>query len=716
MKRSLTLLFLFFLSSLTSVAAGPAVWSVNSRADVLKGEARGVSIDENGTISLAPRLAEIYKTEQSYTWATAVDSGGTIYVGTGGDGKIFKVTSDGRSSLLTDLAELNVTAIAIGRGGEVFAGTSPDGKVYRIDSAGASSVYFSPSEKYIWALAAMPDGSLAVATGDQGRIYKVRAANAVPASSLLFDTSETHVISLATDETGNLYAGTDANGLVMRFGADGRPFGLLDSPLREIHELAVGADGSVYALALDESASAPKPAEAAAAPAATPGSRTVTVEKPSAAPETPAKSRYDLTGAKTAVYRMLQDGSSDLLWASTTVSGFSIASAENGIMLGTSDKGRILRIANDGRETLLVQTDANQISTLRMDASGFVATSSNPASVYRIGNGTAAEGTYESAVLDAKASASWGRVWWRSNGNVTIQTRSGNTQEPDETWSAWGIGATDQKGGQVASPKARYLQWRATLRGPSAASLNEVSVAFIPRNIAPEVLSITVLPTNVGLVANPPAQIDPNIELSGLDPVTFGIASTVVAPRRVYQRGATSLQWIAEDRNGDKLIYDVQYKQVGDAEFKLFRGGMTENFIAIDGQSLADGRYIFKIIARDNPSNPLTLALAGERTTEPIEIDNTAPTVSAVGTPQITGDKARAAFEATDGSSYITRAEYSINGGEWKPVYADDGIADSGKERFTVEFSTPAAGEYTVTIRVFDVNGNSGNSRSVVRR
>jgi len=112
----------------------------------------------------------------------------------------------------------------------------------------------------------------------------------------------------------------------------------------------------------------------------------------------------------------------------------------------------------------------------------------------------------------------------------------------------------------------------------------------------------------------------------------------------------------------------------------------------------------------------LTLALAGERTTEPIEIDNTAPTVSAVGAPQITGDKARAAFEATDGSSYITRAEYSINGGEWKPVYADDGIADSAKERFTVEFSTPAAGEYTVTIRVFDVNGNSGNSRSVVRR
>ena len=45
----------------------------------------------------------------------------------------------------------------------------------------------------------MSDGSLAVGTGDGGKIYKVKAANATPQSSLLFDTSETHIISLATD-------------------------------------------------------------------------------------------------------------------------------------------------------------------------------------------------------------------------------------------------------------------------------------------------------------------------------------------------------------------------------------------------------------------------------------------------------------------------------------------------------------------------------------
>ena len=68
----------------------------------------------------------------------------------------------------------------------------------------------------------MPDGSLAVGTGENGRIYRVRSANADPDASLLYDTSETNIISLAADKAGNLYAGTDPDGFVLRFGADGK--------------------------------------------------------------------------------------------------------------------------------------------------------------------------------------------------------------------------------------------------------------------------------------------------------------------------------------------------------------------------------------------------------------------------------------------------------------------------------------------------------------
>ena len=705
----------FFLVSLvvlvsTALASGPSVWSVNSRAEVMRGDAHGVSIDDSGNITLAPKLTEIYKTEQPYIWSSAADSSGNIYLGTGSDGKIFVVNASGKGSLFADLAELNVSALAIGRNGELFAATSPDGKVYIVDKTGKASVYFDPKQKYIWSLAIMADGSLAVGTGENGRIYRVRSANADPDASLLYDTSETSIISLMTDKSGNLYAGTDPNGLVLRFGTDGKPFAVLDTTLREVHQLALGTDGSVYALSIGESAASEKPS---ATPSPTPAASKSTAAK---AVEPPAKSRYDLTSADSAVFRILPDGGSDLVWASSTVTAFSIFSFSPAhiLLVGTSDKGRIYSVTDDGRETLALQTDANQISTIGVVGNQLFVSSSNQGTLFKIGSDTVAEGSYESSVLDAKATASWGRIWWRSNGGVQIETRTGNTQTPDETWSTWASVGANSK---VTSPKSRYLQWRAILRsGPVAARLSEVSVAYQPRNIAPEVLSIQVLPTNVGLIANPAPQIDPNIALTGLDPSVFGVPAVTVAPRRIYLRGATSLQWTAEDRNGDELVYDVLYKDVSDTNFRALRENLDDNFFTIDGQSLADGRYIFKIVAKDARSNPAGMALSGERVTDPVDIDNTAPTVSVQGQASVNGNTARVTFAATDTASYLTKAEFSVNGGEWQTVYADDGISDSPNESYTVLIPVSAAGEYVVTLRAFDVNGNSGNARAVIRK
>lgn len=717
MKKLLLSFSFLSLLSANLIANDPSIWSVNSRADVLKGDARSVSIDNNGNITLAPKLTEIYKTEQSYIWSSVVDSGGNVYLGTGGDGKIFKVGTTGSGALFTDLNELNVTALAIGKGGELFAATSPDGKVYQIDAAGKSTVYFDAKEKYIWSLAMLNDGSLAVGTGEAGKIYRVKSANAAPESSLLFDTSETHIITIAADKAGNLYAGTDTNGLVMRFGADGKPFGLLDSPLREIHEISIGPDGSIYALALGESASAAVPSATPAASAVADKTVTSDVLNP-AAPATPTKSRYDLTGAKSAVYRILPDGGTDIIWASATVASFSIhANQTGGVLLGTSDKGRIYNIGNDGRETLVLQSDTNQISTIGSSGQNLIATSSNQGSLYRFGAETVAEGVYESAVLDAKTVASWGRIWWRSSGNVQIQTRSGNTGKADETWSSWNTVTTTAMSGQVGSPRAKYLQWRAALKNTGgAANLSEVNVAFLGRNIAPEILSITALPANVGLISNPPIQIDPNIELSGLDPATFGIPNVAVAARRVFQRAAKSFQWVAEDRNGDKVIYDVFYKETSETAYKPLRENIAENFIAIDGLSLPDGRYTLRIVAKDSADNPAGQFLTGEKISEPFDIDNTQPTVAVMGNPQITGERARAVFIANDKSSYLTKAEFNVNGGEWQSVYSEDGISDSPDERYTIDVQMETPGEYTVTLRVFDANGNAGNARVVVKR
>src|SRR6185503_6427119 len=140
----------------------------------------------------------------------------------------------------------------------------PDGKVYRLTSDGKSEVYFDPQDKYIWSLAILNDGSLAVGTGDNGKLYRVRAAGAKPADSLLVDTNQTHVMSLAVTARGDLIAGTDPGGLVLRVSSDGKAFALYDAPLREIHALATAADGSIYALGLGDAAATAKTSTATA--------------------------------------------------------------------------------------------------------------------------------------------------------------------------------------------------------------------------------------------------------------------------------------------------------------------------------------------------------------------------------------------------------------------------------------------------------------------
>src|ERR687885_1003652 len=154
---SLVVIFLLVAFAPRARAGGPQVWETDTREELLKGEARGVSVTDTGALMLAPQFTKVFDTEQAYVWSSAADSAGNVYLGTGHDGENFRVGADGRGALLYDAAELDVTAMVVGRDGALYAGTSPDGKVYRVTSDGKADVYFDPPDKYIWSLAVMSD-------------------------------------------------------------------------------------------------------------------------------------------------------------------------------------------------------------------------------------------------------------------------------------------------------------------------------------------------------------------------------------------------------------------------------------------------------------------------------------------------------------------------------------------------------------------------------
>src|SRR5207237_6251409 len=150
MKKILWLVPLAAASPLLAVT--PLFWETRTYDDFRKGKLANVSLTSDDELILAPRFDVTFNTEQTLVWSTVADSKGNVYLGTGHDGKIYKVDSSGKGSMIADLAELDVLALAVDSKDVLYAGTSPDGKVYRIDAGGTAHEFFDPKAKYIWSL------------------------------------------------------------------------------------------------------------------------------------------------------------------------------------------------------------------------------------------------------------------------------------------------------------------------------------------------------------------------------------------------------------------------------------------------------------------------------------------------------------------------------------------------------------------------------------
>jgi hypothetical protein len=184
------------------------------------------------------------------------------------------------------------------------------------------------------------------------------------------------------------------------------------------------------------------------------------------------------------------------------------------------------------------------------------------------------------------------------------------------------------------------------------------------------------------------------------------LAQPTAYSRKLYQRGLQTFSWKAEDPNGDGLVYDVQYRAVGDAKLRTLRKGTTETVLAWDTSTVPNGRYIVKVVARDTPGNPEALALAGEKESAPFDVDNTPPLVGV----RLEGGRVKVSVE--DDWSLIKKAEYSVDGGRWHEVHPVDGINDARQESYEIvpgPFGEP--GPHLVVVRATDLLGNVASAR-----
>jgi len=730
MKKTFWMLPLLAVIPLFAVT--PQFWEIRTYDDFRKGKLTNLSLTSDDELILAPRFDVVFNTGQTIVWSAVADSKGNVYLGTGHDGKVFKVDAAGKGDLLVDLAELDVLALAVDGKDVLYAGTAPDGKVYKIEN-GTAKEFFDPKAKYIWSLVFDKQGRLLVGTGDKGVIYRVTPDGN---GSAFYDTEETHVISMALDRDGNLIAGGDPKGYIYRISAEGKAFVLYDSGMREIHAVAVAPNGTIYASAMtgESGVAAPNPA----APASTTGGGqpSVTITVNSAAPQeiqvvepadtvssdTPrAQTRRTGTdgNSQSAVLEILPDGVVNTLWRSRDEMVFSVLPQNGKVLVSTGAKGRIYSIENAHTSTLLLESSEEQTTRLLQVGDRLYATSSNVGKLFRIGDTLAASGTYESNVKDTDSISSWGRVSWKSPAGdaVEIATRTGNTGTPDKTWTDWQIiGA----GGVIASPKARFIQWKALLKldGSRSPRLTSVKIPFLQQNALPEVTNIDLLPSGVLLQKTP---LNTGNNFNPNDPATIRANARAgqpriqpLPPRRIPQRGAQSFQWTATDKNQDTLSFDIYYRADNERTWKLLKRDVEDNFYTISSDTLPDGTYVVRVVASDLASNPPDLAKRGEMESRPFTIDNTPPQVT-MKLDRMENRKARVAIEAADQTSTLSQAEIAVDTGDWRPLFPTDGIVDSQSESFSYLSGDLTPGEHVIAFRVYDQNDNAGMGKLVVR-
>ena len=703
-------------------ATSPVFWRVSTQEELLRGTADNVSIDAGGRLLLGPNAERVVETGVPFLWSL-VRAGDALWVGGGPPGVVYRVTPGGAVTTVLDGAEGDAQALAAGTGGRVFAATAPDGRIVALDARGTRREVLDTEEPYVWALATAADGTLYAGTGNPGRIYRVTPDGA---AAMWYDTGTAHVRSLAVDADGRVYAGTGSPGRVLRIDAGGRAFVLLDTNHDEITSIRVAPDGALLALA---AGGAPSPVTAApAAPAAATTTAAVTTSvsvtvtasataAPAATPAAPsAGAAAPSSAAGGAVYRIAPDGNWDALWQSTSDTPYDAAvDADGAVIVGTGPDGRIFRVEGRPPTTvLLTRAPARQVTRLVHGPDGLLYyTTANPGNLYRLATNGAGSGTYVSEVHDARTVATWGTIRWRADtpggSSVRLQTRSGNTSVPSDTWSRWSEPYAAPGGTAISSPNARYLQWRASLAGDGATpALFSVTAAYLPRNLAPQVTRITVHPPGrVNLRSFP---TDPPI--AGLDaerdpaapPPAPGTAQTPALGRQVYRKGLQSFAWDARDPNEDPLAFEVHYREETASAWRVLKRELTTRLFTWDTTSTPDGTYVVRIVATDAAANAPGRALTAMRDTPPFDVDNSPPRITVEGVTPAAG-RATVRVLVSDAQSTLERVEYTVDAERWQAAYPVDGIADEREERFDV---TVAAGELArLVLRVTDVMKNT---------
>jgi hypothetical protein len=651
-------------SALVAHAVGTRHFLLDKGADFKGGDLKGVAIDSAGKVRAGFTLSGTPIAQGATIWSVLAQRDGSLLVGTGNEGKLVRVAA-GTTTVVAETKAMAVTSLVEAAGGSVLLGTLPEGRVMKFEQGRLSEVVRLKGAEHVWQIAYDAKAQVAyAATGPEGKLFRITQNGE---AQVYFDAEEQQLMSVAVGADGSVYTGSSDKAKLYKVAGPGRASVVYDFARTEVRAIAVARNGDVYAIANEIKPGSQLPAR-----------QTKSADSAPAGPQSAGAP----TKGKGTLYRFSPDGRPDALLDDGDEHYTSLTLGEDGRpYVGTGVEGRVYTVDDSHNSVLVADLDQRQVTALLLSGKQQLVAGSDPAVLHSVKGVGGPDAIWTSKVLDAGIRARFGRMEWQASGALQLSTRSGNTKEPDDTWSAWSRELDAP--GKVESPAARYLQVRARFAKDPNAVLTDLDVSFVTDNLRAVITEVSAKP------AGERSASEDLIRSSG-------------GPVQRKPDPTLSISWKVDNADKDELRYRLKYRLLGGTSwYDLSKPTekLTKDSYSWDTSDLPEGRYRLKVLASDELSNPPEQVTSDEMESGVILVDNTPPSVEGL---KLVGRRLQAVV--TDGVGPIQRVEVSVSGSDdWRPLASSDGIFDEQREAIDVDLSSVlVAGPALVSVRAYD--------------
>jgi hypothetical protein len=704
-----------FSIALSSPASTTKVFTEKSFGDFVRGEIKTSSLSSEGEISPAPAYESLWKGQEELVWRIIASNKNNLYFSTGNEGKIYVMEND-KVELYCDLEEISVFALAVDKNGILYAGASPGGKIYRIPEKNKAEVFFETGQKYIWDIVFDKDDNLFAATGIEGKLFKIDPKGKGETYYQAPDKNLMDILIPSRIPDQSIYIATHDKGRIYRVTEKDKAFVLFDSGMDEIRAIVEGEPGYFYA-ALNSLKTPPPPApqkpeekqkpqesEEAEGDNGEPEEVDARLELPIVMGKRSSIVKLDISGYVWPVINAPESPIHSLLY-----------DRESGtLQAGIGEKGKLYQIDKTNKFTIVFSTQEKYILSFAQNADILYLGTAQTPNIYKVTWKDRSKGEYISTVHDAKTAVKWGRIHLEGDipdgTGVKISTRSGNTEEPDKTWSDWEKEKPfETNQALIGSPVARFFQYKLLLTGKDSNALplvKKIDSYYISPNQAPEIEKIEIVPPGKAQPPKMPPK-EKSEEKSDEEGEKSDTSASIDAMAHSNPK-KLKISWKVRDPEGDKLQFDLYFRGEEEILWKEIEKKYDKPFFILTTEPFPDGRYRIKILVSDLPSNPQNTALVTESLSDPFVIDNTPPKlVKELTYDRLDKKTVTINAVAQDMNSIISAAQYSINADEWFRVNPEDEIFDSQTESFSFVIKDMKEEEALITFMVTDAEGNT---------